>query len=107
MPYGPSLPPGAPDDGADRGLIGLFLNADIERQYEFVQRRWLNETSFDGLSNESDPILGNAGRDFTWPRRPLPRRRTGLPRFVTVRGGEYFFVPGMAGLRLLSQGGAA
>jgi Dyp-type peroxidase family len=107
MPYGPPLPPGAPDDGVDRGLVGLFLNADIERQYEFVQRRWLNEASFDGLSNETDPIAGDAGRDFTWPRRPLPRRRTGLPRFVTVRGGEYFFVPGLAGLRSLSRGGAA
>jgi hypothetical protein len=29
---------------------------------------------------------------------------TGLPRFVTVKGGEYFFVPGVTALRLLAGG---
>jgi Dyp-type peroxidase family len=102
MPYGQPLPDAARDDGLDRGLVGIFLNADIERQYEFVQREWLNAPSFDGLWNETDPILGSAGRDFTWQRRPIPRRRANLPRFVTVRGGEYFFVPGISALRFLS-----
>ena len=58
--------------------------------------------SFGGLWNAPDPILGPAGRDFTWQRRPVPRRRVGLPRFVTVRGGEYFFVPGISALQILS-----
>jgi Dyp-type peroxidase family len=102
MPYGRPLPDAAGDDCVDRGLVGIFLNADIERQYEFVQRQWLNAPSFDGLWNETDPILGPAGRDFTWQRRPVPRRCAGLPRFVTVRGGEYFFVPGISALRFLS-----
>jgi Dyp-type peroxidase family len=105
MTYGPALPDGAPHDGIDRGLIGVFLNANIERQYEFVQRRWLNGASFDGLSGETDPITGPADRVFTWQRRPVPRRHIDLPRFVTVRGGEYFFVPGMTGLQFLSEGG--
>ena len=102
MPYGQPLPDAAGDDGVGRGLVGIFLNADIERQYEFVQRQWLNAPSFDGLWNAADPILGPAGRDFTWQRRPVPRRRVGLPRFVTVRGGEYFFVPGISALQFLS-----
>ncbi len=107
MTYGPALPDGAPDDGVDRGLIGVFLNASIERQYEFVQRRWLNWGSFDGLAHETDPITGSSGRDFTWQRRPVPRRHTGLPRFVSVRGGDYFFVPGMTALQFLGEGGRA
>jgi Dyp-type peroxidase family len=102
MPYGQLLPDAARDDGLDRGLVGIFLNADIERQYEFVQREWLNASSFDGLWNEADPILGPAGRDFTWQRRPVPRRRAGLARLVTVRGGEYFFVPGISTIQYLS-----
>jgi len=102
MPYGQPLPDAAGDDGVGRGLVGIFLNADIERQYEFVQRQWLNAPSFDGLWNAPDPILGPAGRDFTWQKRPVPRRRVGLPRFVTVRGGEYFFVPGISALQILS-----
>jgi hypothetical protein len=34
----------------------------------------------------------------------VPYLCTHLPRFVEVRGGEYFFVPGMTALRWLAQG---
>jgi Dyp-type peroxidase family len=103
LPYGKELPEGAPDDGADRGLVGLFLNASIERQFEFVQRKWLNWGEFDGLSNEPDPITGPGGGNFTWQRRLGPRRFEGLPRFVTVRGGEYFFLPSITAMRFLGD----
>jgi Dyp-type peroxidase family len=102
LPYGRALADGAPDDGADRGLVGVFLNASIERQYEFVQRVWINSPRFDDLPNDPDPISGPGGGDFTWQGRP-PRRLKGLPRFVTVRGGEYFFVPSITALRFLSD----
>ncbi len=102
LAYGEELPEGAPDDGK-RGLVGLFLNASIERQFEFVQRKWLNWEQFDGLSNDPDPITGPDGRDFTWQRRTGPRRYTNLPRFVTVRGGEYFFLPSITAMRFLSD----
>jgi hypothetical protein len=81
----------------------MFLNASIERQFEFVQRRWLNWGQFDGLGNDPDPIAGPGAGDFTWQRRPVPRRYTGLPRFVTVRGGDYFFLPSVTALRFLSD----
>jgi Dyp-type peroxidase family len=102
LPYGEELPEGVPDDG-NRGLVGLFLNASIERQFEFVQRKWLNWGQFGGLSNDPDPITGPDGRDFTWQRRTGPRRYTNLPRFVTVRGGEYFFLPSITALRFLND----
>lgn len=102
LPYGSELPVGAVDDGG-RGLVGLFLNASIERQFEFVQRKWLNWGQFDGLSNEADPITGPDGRDFTWQRRTGPRRYPDLPRLVTVRGGEYFFIPSITAMRFLSD----
>jgi Dyp-type peroxidase family len=105
LPYGPPLPEGAPDDGADRGVAVLFGNASISRQFEFVQRVWLNERKFGGLDNDKDPIAGdNDGCfDMTIQRRPFRRRISGLPRFVTVRGGGYFFAPGIAALRYLAQ----
>ena len=103
LPYGPALDDGAPDDGAECGLVGVFLNASIERQYEFVQREWINSPRFDGLRNDPDPLAGPGGGDFTWQRRPLPRPFRRLPRFVTVRGGEYFFVPSITALRFLSD----
>jgi Dyp-type peroxidase family len=102
LPYGDALPDGAPDQG-ERGLVGFFLNASIERQFEFVQRKWINWGQFDGLDGESDPITGPAGRDFTWQRPVVPRRFADLPRFVTVRGGEYFFIPGIAAVRYLAE----
>jgi Dyp-type peroxidase family len=101
LPYGPPLPEGAPDDGQDRGLIGIFLGASIERQFEFVQRAWLGSSRFGGLANESDPLVGSGGA-FTIPGRVIPRRVTGMPRFVTVRGGEYLFLPSVSALRWLA-----
>ena len=102
LPYGPPATE-VTAENHDRGLVGVFLNASIERQYEFVQRQWLNWAKFDGLDNDPDPITGPGGGDFTWQRRPLPRRYTALPRFVTVRGGEYFFMPSITAMRLLSD----
>jgi hypothetical protein len=38
------------------------------------------------------------------PRANGPARRiTGLPQFVTVKGGAYFFLPGLRALRYLSS----
>lgn len=102
LPYGEELPEDTLD-GGERGLVGLFLNASIERQFEFVQRKWLSWGQFDGLSNDPDPITGPDGRDFTLQRRTGPRRYTGLPRFVTVCGGEYFFLPSITAMRFLSD----
>lgn len=103
LTYGAELPAGVPDDGAERGLVGLFLTASIERQFEFVQRKWLNSGQFDGLTNEPDPITGPGGGDFTWQRPTGPRRFRGLPRFVTAQGGEYFFLPSITAMRFLSD----
>ena len=103
------------DDGApdgERGLRFVCLNANIARQFEFVQNAWLMSTHFGGLAGESDPLLGNrqplpgcpATDAFTRPRPDgVPRRLTGLPQFVTVQGGAYFFLPGLRALRYLAS----
>jgi hypothetical protein len=36
----------------------------------------------------------------------LSRRITGLPQFVTVRGGAYFFLPSVRALRYLGRLGS-
>ena len=57
--YGPSLPPGVlEDDGADRGLMFAFVGARLDRQFEFVQREWINDGRFIGAPNERDPLIG-------------------------------------------------
>jgi Dyp-type peroxidase family len=103
LPYGSHLPAdAAADDGAERGAIMLLVNADIARQFEFVQKVWINDGDFAGLGNDKDPMIGgNDGSGFfTIPRVQPPRRRLKeLPAFVSTRGGEYFFLPGIAALR--------
>ncbi len=100
--YGPHLQDGAlQDDGVDRGLINLFIQADIERQFEFVQREWMKGGEFIGLDpNEQDPIngVGGEGSQLSVPgaKRPF---LFDLPTFVTVKGGEYLFVPGLNALK--------
>jgi hypothetical protein len=49
------------------------------------------------------PHQGDAGRTFTVQARPLRQRVTGLPAFVTVKGGAYFFLPGRRALRFLAE----
>jgi Dyp-type peroxidase family len=104
--YGPLLAAGAlEDDGVDRGLIGMFVQADIERQFEFVQHEWMKGGEFIGLDpQEHDPIngLGGEGSLMSVPgaKRPFV---FDLPAFVTVKGGEYLFVPGLNALQGLIE----
>ena len=104
--YGPPLPEGViEDDGADRGIMFVFLGSHLKRQFEFVQSEWVNDSTFIGGSDEKDPVTGaNDGTGvFTIPRRPVRRRLKGLSRFVITRGGEYCFVPGLRALRWLAN----
>jgi len=114
--YGPAL---LPEDalksgpaGEDRGLHFICLNANISRQFEFVQNAWMMGTKFNGLTEESDPLMGNrqavagcpATDTFSVPQENgIPSRVTGLPQFVTVRGGAYFFLPGIRALRYFAR----
>jgi Dyp-type peroxidase family len=113
IPYGPRLPPGAADDGVDRGIIFLCLQASLARQFEFVQSQWLNEGNSFGLGEDQDVMLGTQDgappKKMTVPGNP-PFFIGPLSRVVTVKGGEYFFVPGTNGLQFLAAaagGGAA
>lgn len=106
MSYGPLLPEGVlEDDGVDRGIIFIFVGASLERQFEFVQSEWVNQGTFIGTPSEKDPINGtNDGTGmFTIPKQPIRQRLQGLSQFVTNRGGEYFFVPGLRALQWLAE----
>ncbi len=105
------------DDGKRRGLVFITVGTSIRRQFEFVQNLWLTSTCFNGMHGEDDPVAGpraphyfGDGRGayasqtspFTIPAYPLRRTVPALPRFVTMRGGDYFFMPGIRALRFLA-----
>ena len=108
MPYGPPLPPDATgDDGVPRGLIFVAYCANIGRQFEFVQRHWLNDGNGFGAGYTPDPVSGHGAA----PRRfvlEVPDRGLvfldQLPRLVRLRGGDYLFQPAIRGLRYLAAG---
>jgi Dyp-type peroxidase family len=113
IPYGDPLPPGAEDDGADRGVIFMCVQASIARQFEFVQSQWLGSGNSFGLADDQDVLLGaqdgSPPHKMTVPGRP-PFFLGPLSRLVSVKGGEYFYLPGINGLHFLAAaagGGAA
>ena len=113
--YGPGLSPeqalqASYPDREEHGIQFVCLNANISRQFEFVQGAWLMNSKFDGMTGESDPLLGNrqpipgcpATGSFLIPQpQGLARRVDDVPQFITVRGGAYFFLPGIRALKFL------
>jgi deferrochelatase/peroxidase EfeB len=118
--YGPELLPEnalapAPPNDPERGLHFICLNANILRQFEFLQNAWTVNTKFSGLTGEGDPLVGIRDGipgcpitdNFTIPKEGgLRRRVSGLPQFITVRGGAYFFLPGLRVLRYFAADNA-
>jgi deferrochelatase/peroxidase EfeB len=118
--YGPGLSPKdalqpRPPSEPPRGLQFVCLNANLARQFEFVQSAWVMSPTFDGTHGESDPLMGTRAPTpqgdptdgFSLPTASgVCRRLTELPRFVTVKGGAYFFMPGLRALRYLIRAGA-
>jgi Dyp-type peroxidase family len=93
------------DDGNERGLQFICLNANLVRQFEFVQATWVASPKFDRLYDDADPIIasrGATGNTFTVPDEPFRHRLRELPQFVTVLGGGYFFMPGLRAVRYLA-----
>jgi Dyp-type peroxidase family len=92
-------------NGRDEGILFIAINADLRRQFEFMQQTWLNNPTFQGLDKDIDPMAGNndGTAGFTVQREPCDQRVNGLPRFVSVKGGGYFFLPGIRALRFLAS----
>lgn len=89
-------------------LFGCF-NADISRQFEFIQYTWANYPKFKQLYSDPDPFIGvrenpeqGIEQKFTIPRPTTNKYITGLKSFVTVKGGSYFFFPSVTVVEYLS-----
>lgn len=108
MSYGgPMLPEDAKGDGRSRGLLFIAANARIEMQFEVIQRDWINSGEFLGQ-------VGAGRCPLTGANSGLPQDRfleggaiapiSGIPSFVTTKGGDYFFAPSISALRAIAAG---
>jgi deferrochelatase/peroxidase EfeB len=114
-PVDPSMEPAkilaTKGDTERRGLHFICLVGDIGRQFEFVQRAWVNSANFDTLYRDGDPITGarrsgdheNPSDEFTCPATPVRRKYKRMPPFTRLVGGAYFFLPGIAALRFICR----
>ena len=112
LPYGPTYDPTEPDDGIERGMLFQFINANIENQYEFVLRQWVNDSEFAGAvrldPKAKDPLIGTqepAESIFVIPQAdgagPIEIR--GLSSFLTTKGVAYTFLPSITGIRFVAE----
>jgi deferrochelatase/peroxidase EfeB len=112
LPYGQVGSP--PRDDGEHGIVIMMINADINRQFEFVQQQWVNYGNDFKAANDKDILLGNHSADDRRPSKAVlqtdpegdgaPYFLTRIPRFVETRGGDYFFVPSLTALRMIAAG---
>jgi deferrochelatase/peroxidase EfeB len=111
MPYGPIYDPTQPYDGIERGLLGYFINSNLENQYEFVLSQWVNDSEFAGgvrlHPQAKDPMVGTqdpATSIFVIPQAngAPPIKVTGFSSFVTTRAAAYCFLPSVTAIKFIS-----
>jgi deferrochelatase/peroxidase EfeB len=94
-------------DGEVGLLFGCF-NANISKQFEFIQYTWANSPKFKRLYDDPDPIIGvrecpatGVKQNFTIPQKTVNKVIPDLQSFVTVKGGAYFFFPSVTVIKFL------
>ena len=100
----------------DVGLLFMAFNSDIANQFEFTQKNWANAAGFPKVDPQGgkapgvDPVIGQTANDakrpdmtvaLTWGEPGSMKTVPAVPRAVTMKGGEYFFMPSLAFLRHL------
>jgi Dyp-type peroxidase family len=107
IPYGPLLPERArSDDGVDRGILFVAYQADIEAQFEHIQKR-LNDPAFPRPGTGSDPLAGQTGNSHQMVTLPEAGGGRAAPvsfrSYVSMTGGGYFFSPSIPALAHLAD----
>lgn len=97
------------DSATEKGVVFMALCASIFRQFEFVQQQWMNYGLDFDAGNDTCPVIGNRQQSHKYVIPPGEANAetfiaANLPEFVTTRGGEYFFIPGMNAIRMIAMG---
>lgn len=108
------------------GLLFMAFNADLVDQFEFVQKNWANNGGFPKHNSPHTPgldlVIGHGIRTemdcpLSWDAKLADAGSFGVAdpadptkpvaQAVTMKGGDYFFMPSLAFLRDSSPAGAA
>jgi Dyp-type peroxidase family len=94
-----------PNDGV--GLLFMSYQASIEKQFQFMQTKWVNNADFPHPNIGIDPVIGEGNRHShpqTWSPEygsTASQSASLFQGFVKLKGGEYFFTPSISGLKHL------
>jgi deferrochelatase/peroxidase EfeB len=100
---------GVADDGKDRGIIGMFLCANVNQQF-YPLTRWIGTTNFSddyADPNGQDSLFGSrsvprASKSITIPTADGPVKLDGIPDFIRIQGVAILLLPSLTTLRRLS-----
>ena len=90
-----------------RGLLFACYQSSIDNGFKFIQKTWSNNPDFPQWRTSSgyDPIIGQPPNDGNLQTTMFDAKDEdavpGLgdyPKLVTMKGGEYFFVPSISAL---------
>jgi Dyp-type peroxidase family len=107
-PFDQGAPSGSPQAGDarfphDRGLLFLCYQSSLERQFEFVQRLWVNNPNFPRPGDGQDPIIAQLAQPRSFSVPGLAQPELSIPQFVATTGGEYFFAPSISAIERLGE----
>jgi len=87
-----------------RGLLFAAYSTSINAGFKLLQHTWANNAGFQPFSQSTsppglDPIIGQGTRSTIGLDPLLPLKSFSLGNFVIPKGGEYFFAPGISGIK--------
>ena len=94
----------------DAGLLFMCFQADLENQFNLMQKKWAKDPNFVKAKTGTDAVIGVEKRDeqgkvvketYKWPTKWGESEQTEVDftHWVTMKGGEYFFAPSMSFLK--------
>jgi len=91
-----------PENGA--GILFLSYQASIENQFEVLQSKWANNPDYPKKNTGIDPLIGQTNATTAKASKQRSGYNTtkeslALNGTVTLKGGEYFYAPGIPFLR--------
>lgn len=94
------------------GLLFLCFQANIEKQFEFIQKHRANNPDFPKAFTGLDPLIGNgknrtnntgAAAEQKWRKIDDQIAPVSISSFITLKGGGYFFAPSLLFIRSLEH----